>query len=1263
MRIVVDVQGAQTTGSRFRGIGRYTLALAQGLARLRGGHEVIIAASDAFPDAIPSLRATFSALLPAENFRVWQCPARVNQLDDANRGRREAAERVREAFLASLQPDVIVVASLFEGLVDDAVSSVGVLHDIPTAVVLYDLIPHIHRQTYLAPNPVVEAWYEARLSHLRRADLLLAISGSSGKEAENYLGFQSTQVVNIGTAADPQFHRQDFAPGVLDAVRARYGLTRPFVMYTGGIDHRKNIDGLISAFARLPEAIRQGYQLAVVCKADDAAQHLLKSQAKREGLGKDDLVLTGFVPEEDLIALYHACAVFVFPSWHEGFGLPALEAMACGAPVIASNTSSLPEVVGLADALFDPRNPEAIAAKLQEVLTDSAFRDRLVAHGAAQAAKFSWDITARRALDALEALHARRKWPGVAAFRRAPRPRLAYVSPLPPEQSGISDYSAELLPELARFYDIELIVDQGKVEPEWLRKQLPVRSPDWLRANPGSYDRVLYQFGNSAFHHHMFGLLHDVPGVVTLHDFFLSGAIWWMEHAKGQAGVLAQSLYRSHGYAAVEQRFRQEDISSVIWEFPSNAQVLDEAVNIVVHGPNSLRLARQWYGPDAGREWSVIPLLRVPAFPADRPQARKRLGLPKDAVVTCSFGLLGPSKLNHALLDAWLASEHARDPNAYLVFVGENHGGDYGRTLAANIKRSEVAGRIRITGWADAAVYRDYLAAADVAVQLRTMSRGETSSAVLDCMNYGVATVVNAHGSMADLADDAVWKLPDAFEIEELVEALDALKQDATKRFAMGMRARERIVTLHNPRVCAEQYHAAIEAAYRKTGATASGAVTSIQHLAAPMTDGDLLDMAACLAQNRPRPLGRQILVDISELVVQDVRSGIQRVVRGVLLELLRTRTVGFRFEPVYASADAEGYRYARRWTMEFLGLPPQGFEDEVVEAHQGDIFLALDLNHRVPLMQAPLYRRWRNLGVLTYFVVNDLLPVRMPQHFVRGAAETHSAWLDIVAEADGALCISQTVAEDFAAWLRERQVDRAIPMQIGWFHLGSDVENTAPTQGMPDDARQLLAQLKERVTFLMVGTVEPRKGHGQTLAGFDQLWRDGIDVNLAIVGRQGWMVEELGQRLRSHDETGRRLFWIADASDAFLDRIYAVSACLIAASEGEGYGLPLVEAARHGLPIIARDIPAFREVAGAHALYFKGADAGAIASAVTDWLTQRARHSVPDSRNMVMLTWKESAEQLLEALFKGVDGPRTDDSRSDKTERDELSSHSPVIS
>ena len=168
-----------------------------------------------------------------------------------------------------------------------------------------------------------------------------------------------------------------------------------------------------------------------------------------------------------------------------------------------------------------------------------------------------------------------------------------------------------------------------------------------------------------------------------------------------------------------------------------------------------------------------------------------------------------------------------------------------------------------------------------------------------------------------------------------------------------------------------------------------------------------------------------------------------------------------------------------------------------------------------------------------------------------------------------------------------------------------------------------------------MVGTIEPRKGQKQTLAAFDQLWAEGLDANLVIVGKQGWKVEKLVETMRHHREKGKRLFWLEGISDEYLEKVYAVSTCLLAASEGEGFGLPLIEAAQHKLPIIARDIPVFHEVAGDHAFYFNGKKPDDLARAVRKWLElyQSGRH--PKSDDMQWLTWRQSTQQLLDVILR----------------------------
>src|SRR3990167_1263271 len=183
MRLVIDLQGAQSTVNRMRGIGRYSLSIAQALVRNRGEHEVLLALSGRFPEPIEPIRSAFDGLLPQQNILVWDTPSLVSAVNSEHEARRRAAELLRESFLASLSPDWVLVSSLFEGLSDDAVTSVGMLAGaVPTALILYDLIPLIHRNTYLQ-NPIVERWYLDKLDQLRRADLLLSISASSGQEA------------------------------------------------------------------------------------------------------------------------------------------------------------------------------------------------------------------------------------------------------------------------------------------------------------------------------------------------------------------------------------------------------------------------------------------------------------------------------------------------------------------------------------------------------------------------------------------------------------------------------------------------------------------------------------------------------------------------------------------------------------------------------------------------------------------------------------------------------------------------------------------------------------------------------------------------------------------------------------------------------------------------------------------------------------------------------------------------------------------------
>ncbi|MEZ0329485.1 MAG: glycosyltransferase [Dissulfuribacterales bacterium] len=1251
MRIVIDMQGAQTE-SRFRGIGRYTMSFAKAVVRNRGGHEVILALSGLFPDTIEPIRAEFDGLLPQENIRVWHAPGPVRECQPGNDSRREVAELLREAFLASLKPDLIHICSLFEGYVDDAVTSIGRFDtQTPVSVTLYDLIPLLNPDHYLKPNPRYEQYYLRKIGFLKRAALFLAISDYSRQEAVGALGIAEERAINISSAIDAHFQPQAIPEATARALQQKFGIQRPFVLCTGAADERKNLPRLIEAYAALPQGLRKCYQLVLAGKMPDGDIVRLRQLASKAGLKEGELLFTGYITDDELVQLYNLCALFVFPSWHEGFGLPALEAMACGAAVIGANTSSLPEVIGFDEALFDPFDVSAMAAKMAQVLENKSFCEELKRYGLEQAKRFSWDRSAKGAVSIWEMYISKVKPSNSVVLSGSSLPRLAYISPLSPERSGISDYSAELLPELSRYYNIDVIVAQNDVTDNWIKKKLTIRDVQWLRSHSSDYDRVLYHIGNSPFHIHMFDLLEELPGVIVLHDFFLSSVIAYMEWQNIKPRHWAQILYHSHGYKAVEERFHAKDTDAVKWKYPCNLHVLQNAKGVIVHSEYSRVLAKKWYGDSAGKSWTVIPLLRTLAAQSDRSAARKELNISSDDFVICSFGALNPTKLNHRLLKAWLSSKLAKDKRCRLIFVGQNHGGDYGRQLDAAIQSSGIGPRIRITGWVDAPAFRTYLACADLAVQLRTLSRGETSAAVLDCMNYGLPTIVNANGSMAELPQDAVYMFSDEFEDAELVRALETLWNDEGLRRSLGDKAKDIIRTRHNPSQCAKWYFEAIEDFYARPQTDSHNLVESIAKIDGhtPTLD-ESVALANSIAQSIPaQPKIRQLLLDVTATARTDLKTGIERVTRALISALLQASPQGCRIEPVYLSNEGGfwHYKYARKYTLGLFECPQDVLSDDIADLQPGDIILGLDIsgNTLVEAGCSGLFTHFREYGVNVYFMVYDLLPVTHHDFFPPGAELHFEAWLQAVASLDGAICISQATAESLIEWLKGGHCPyRRRPFRIAWDHLGADLASSVPSRGLPANASKIIEKLYNRPSCLMVGTIEPRKGYLQTLAAFDTLWKEGVDVNLVIVGKEGWKhlpdeqrrdIPETVRCLRAHPELGKRLFWLEGISDEYLEKVYASCTCLIAASYGEGFGLPLIEAAQHKLPIIARDIPVFREVAGEHAFYFLDDNSPeTLATAIKEWLSLYREGRHPKSDNMPYLTWKQSAQNLLDILL-----------------------------
>jgi glycosyltransferase involved in cell wall biosynthesis len=397
-------------------------------------------------------------------------------------------------------------------------------------------------------------------------------------------------------------------------------------------------------------------------------------------------------------------------------------------------------------------------------------------------------------------------------------------------------------------------------------------------------------------------------------------------------------------------------------------------------------------------------------------------------------------------------------------------------------------------------------------------------------------------------------------------------------------------------------------------------------------------DLSAVLDRcNAPRRFssGPCLWIDVSSLVHDDARTGIQRVVRALLSCF--PNFVKNEYEPAPVFGNGSGrFMVAGRWLARsgYRGYSA-GDGDAPMDARAGDVFLGLDFSAHLYPAYRPEIARLRMIGVRVYFVVYDLIPLSHPRYFDERVVRTFTSWINaIVAHSEGLFCISRTVSQDLESWISANHPGHRQQLRIEWFHLGSDIAATRPSSGMPGEAAKIVDRLQAAPSFLVVGTLEPRKGHDMVLDEFDQLWRRGLDVNLVFVGRLGWKIEALARRVLRHPQLNRRLLWLNGISDEYLDAVYSASTALIAASVVEGFGLPLVEAARHGLPVIARDIPVFREVGGDGVVYFDGSRPGRLAQAVDELLgSAGSRERKRGSAGIAIQTWEESARKVCDLI------------------------------
>lgn len=271
------------------------------------------------------------------------------------------------------------------------------LRSLPLVVTLHDLIPAVFPAENM-PDGAVRRVYWTRLELLRHADRVLNVSQATADDAVQMLGLRQERMVVTGGGVSPDFQPPASRSAARDTIReTRPAVEGEYVLFTGGMDYRKNVDGLLAAYAGLAKELQDRYQLVIVGRLGlDDARGPFAELAESLGIS-DRVVLTGHVSDEELVLLYQGASLFVFPSRYEGFGLPVIEALACGAPAIVGRNSSLVELVDREEALFDADDPSSIQSALAGALTDAQLLERLRKPDVRE--RFTWSRIAELTVD------------------------------------------------------------------------------------------------------------------------------------------------------------------------------------------------------------------------------------------------------------------------------------------------------------------------------------------------------------------------------------------------------------------------------------------------------------------------------------------------------------------------------------------------------------------------------------------------------------------------------------------------------------------------------------------------------------------------------------------------------------------------------------------------------------------------------------------------------------------------------------------------
>lgn len=728
--IIFDMRCLQDSSYKYRGVGRLSANLVRSVGRLNQNYKV------------STLGLVDADLPPLED----DIRCLVDRVVDNS----YVVSEGRSIIFIELSPmthDPLFVARI----VNDA--------NVLKIAVVYDFIPMLKPERYL-PKASDRLHYDTQLIWLSRYDHFFPISQYTADELHRILRIDSTRITNTAAPVDSAFE-QLFSSAIRERLPKRY------VLACGGAEPRKNIECPIKAHAG--SQTLQDAQVALVVSGNYPPEW----QAKLRDLyvasgGKSELLFfTGFVDEGDLVAIYRDAVCVIVAAYMEGFSIPVVEGMAAGVPVIASDIPAHVELVVRGDLMFSPDDAEEARGKIEILVGNPAHRAAVIEDQSTRWQRFRAANIADEFWNSVGALLDSRKRATVFNVNRGIRPRIAFLSPLPPDRSGVADYSAATIKELGKLVDVDVYA-----------REMPVATPEGASAAnvisalpfvSSQYDRVVGVVGNSHFHLEIFNFLMRYGGACIEHDNRLLGFYRILLGRERAQEVAQMELKRAVGGHEIDAWMGDESLLEATFL----GELANSSSPLFLHSKVTTTLINERL--DAGAVHLPFSIYRPWTYdPTDltgKKNARKRLGIEDGEFAVATFGFVHSNKAVEEII--W-AVDLLRSWNipAKIYCVGGWATDDKQLFLKLRSRLGLEDHVVFASEYTSDAKYRDFLLAADAGVQLRTHFLGGLSGGLLDCIAAGLPTVANDDMAEAMDAPSYVLRVPDHPSPVLIAEAL-----------------------------------------------------------------------------------------------------------------------------------------------------------------------------------------------------------------------------------------------------------------------------------------------------------------------------------------------------------------------------------------------------------------------------------------------------------------------------------------------------------